>query len=1094
MELSTSTSPRRLKRQFWLVAGCFLVSGFAALLYETVWLRQFAILLGTSEQALAVVLASYMGGLAVGSLVASRVVNAIRRPLLTYGLLELGIALAALFVPVGLAIAAMLQSSIFGGQSEPPPAGRISQVIFSFATAFSLILIPTGLMGATLPLLARHVVSRDEEVGPRIGSLYAINTAGAVMGTLVAAFVCLPTLGLGKTVWLGATCNLLVFVLVLLIVRGDTDVREITVTGETDEINSAAPVAAAKEASKRSRKRKRKNDAAARSTPAKTAQPVTPRYRAILLFAAISGGVSFCYEIIFTRMLGHMLGGSVFAFATMLAGFLLGIALGGAIAARIARDRMSAAVGFVYAQSAAAVMTLVAYQMIDRMCGWTWDSWGGMSGLPAQVSVSMLALLPTATCVGATFPFAIRAYVKDETEAATGAARVYGWNVVGAIIGAMMTGFVLLPWLQYHHATAFAVLCNILIALSVIWVIRLRPVHAIAAVAALVCLVWGLPKPPENVIRVSSLARTLAPGDVIYNHVGKSATVTVFYETGRLRFLTNGLPESTVLLRGSGGIHLRSAFFLSGLPPLMRPQSESMLIIGLGGGVAACSVPPSIQSIDVIELEPAVVEANQQIAQMRYRDPLSDPRVKIILNDGRNALALTVKRYDTIVSQPSHPWTAGASHLYTREFNTLIRDHLNPGGVFLQWMDAGFVDQSLLSSMAATLLDVFPYVRMYQPLSGTFMFVASDQPMTPESVAASDQGNTLVEMPEANRGHYQRLGIVTPTHLMSMLDLDETSIRKISENAELITDERNLLAMRAPKLLKVYDESLSKVFVDQHSPQSRGLNALKRLCPSLDTRVYAQSKVRREQAESVQQYVLPEISDPAEAVVIENELIRVTQSSANWMESLKSAAEKYPDNSLLAYQLLSNAMLTGRIKFDRRQQEELKQSLTDTQLAVIDLIEATKKNELDKLKAAERQLAAIPVDDVTFEIAVRLRIPWRLEASGNDRVRRGAEVVQLIDDAAPFANSTGLAWFRLAGGINARQPLVALATATAMARAVEESFDDKKKPLDPAALSNLRRICATLRDPTPFSTVPAFRYQEVMRLVENVLTRAASGQ
>ncbi len=1083
----------RLPRQFWLVAVCFLISGFAALLYETVWLRQFAILLGTSEQALAVVLASYMGGLAIGSLVASRVVDTVRRPLLTYGILEFGIAISALLVPVGLSFARSLQSSLFGGGDDLPSAGNPSQVIFCLATAFTLILVPTGFMGATLPLLARHVVSRDEQLGPRIGLLYAINTAGAVVGTLTAAFVCLPSFGLGRTTWIGAACNLIVFVLVLIAVRQWSDFREPGTAG-TSPKDSTPQVAERPAEKKQKRKRPaRKPRESSANDGDLSGQTRAPAYKMILLFAAISGGVSFCYEIIFTRMLSHMLGGSVFAFATMLAGFLLGIALGGGIAARLATSRDAAAKVFVYAQSATAVSALFAFHLIDRMSGWQWQTLGGANNTMVQIVASIFALLPTATCIGASFPLAIRVYARDQSDAASGAARVYGWNVVGAIAGSLATGAIVLPLLQYQGATALAVLGNLLIAGGVMLTIRLPAVHYLAIAAAVVGLAVGLPTEPENVIRAQALSGAAVSGEVIYNHVGKSATVTVFYDKGEIRFQTNGLPESTLAAMGSGDRHRNTGVWLSALPPLIRPQAESMLIIGLGGGVAAERVAPSIKSIDVIELEAAVVSANQRVANLRDYDPLSDPRVKIVLNDGRNALTLTSKRYDIIVSQPSHPWTAGASHLYTREFNRLVLDHLNPGGVFLQWMNSEFVDRELVSAMAFTLRDVFPHVRLYQPIRGTFMFVASAQPMRPEQVPPNGN-STLCEMAEVNRDYFRRLGVVSPTHLLSMLTLDQQGIEAISSDAELITDERNLLAMRAPKLIRGYDGSSAEQFVAQHAPYSRATDELKSLCPSLDRVVLARSMTRRDERESVLKYLVRQSSDPLEAALIENDVLRVTRSADQWIQHLRSSLQRFPDSGDFAYLTLTNSLFSTSNTLSEAEIERLKALLSEQQRMVVELIEAMKQNDFAALQQADQRLAMVPLDDVAFEMAVRLRIPWRLEAPPDQRVMRGREALNIIDATAPFSNSSGLAYFRTMAAINGNRPLVALGTATRIARAIQLSMADEDQPLDQAAVANLQRISMAIRSPTVLKSVPRWRYQETVFLVDSVLQQLDSFQ
>ena len=205
------------------VVACFFLSGLAALLYQTAWLRQFSLVFGTSELAVATVLAAYMGGLALGSAVAARYAGRVTRPVLVYGILEAGIALSALAVPVLLLAARALYASMLGDQPAPPDAATIGQPIFYLLVAFVVLAIPTGFMGATLPLLIRYAVRTDRQVGPRVALLYSINTAGAVCGTVAAAFVLLPALGLNRTVWVGVAVNALVFVIAAALARGRRD-------------------------------------------------------------------------------------------------------------------------------------------------------------------------------------------------------------------------------------------------------------------------------------------------------------------------------------------------------------------------------------------------------------------------------------------------------------------------------------------------------------------------------------------------------------------------------------------------------------------------------------------------------------------------------------------------------------------------------------------------------------------------------------------------------------------------------------------------------------------------------------------------------
>ena len=214
-----------LARPFALVVTCFVLSGVAGLVYETAWSQQFALVFGTSELAVAAVLAAYMAGLMAGAAVAGRLLRYVRRPIRVYALLELGIAAAALAVPVALRAVGVLQVRLFGGLAALPEAGSPGSAAFHLAATFVVLMIPTGLMGATLPLLARHAVSRDEQIGARVGLLYTANALGGALGTLVAAFVLLPRLGVGGTVWVGAAVNGSVFVLAALLARGGTEIE-----------------------------------------------------------------------------------------------------------------------------------------------------------------------------------------------------------------------------------------------------------------------------------------------------------------------------------------------------------------------------------------------------------------------------------------------------------------------------------------------------------------------------------------------------------------------------------------------------------------------------------------------------------------------------------------------------------------------------------------------------------------------------------------------------------------------------------------------------------------------------------------------------
>ncbi|MGH8308658.1 MAG: fused MFS/spermidine synthase, partial [Steroidobacteraceae bacterium] len=729
-----------------LLALCFVLSGFAALVYQTAWTRQFALVFGTSELAVATVLAAYMGGLALGAWLIERWLSRVERPVLVYAGLELGIGgSAVLLVPALLFASDALLQAAFGGQPAPPDSGQVGTSLFYLGSAFVALAVPTTLMGATLPLLARYAVRSDEQIGRRIGALYAANTAGAVGGALATAFWLLPNLGLSRTVWAGAAVNFAVFLLAALVA-----------------------------------KRSRPTTAEARS-PVNPAPTRTP-FKWVLPLMLASGAVSFFHEVLWTRMLGHVLGSSIYAFGVMVASFLVGIAAGGAAGALLARDRRRAVTALAIAQLISAAAAAGAYLGLQELVP-------EKAGLVSNAFFAAGLLLPLTLAIGLTYPLAVRVLADDAANAAPASARVYAWNTVGAIIGSLVAGFIAIPALRFEGAAQAAVIASALLAVAAV-LLLMRPARLLGGAvtaAALIGIVSFQPERPERLL-VTSPLNVGTHGRIVYYEVGRSASVVVLEQDGGLALRTNGLPEALMEMPGSSP-RFSGEFWLSPLAVIARPRTERMLIVGYGGGVIVEGVPPSVARIDVIELEPEVIEANRATRSLRKRDPLIDPRVDIVTNDARGALALTSRRYDAIVSQPSHPWTAGASHLYTREFMRQAREHLNDDGVFVQWMNVSFVDESLLRSLTATLLDVFGHVRLYRPDPNTLVFLASPAPLDLERTVAGT-GVPLTLSP----GHYARFGINVVEDLVGALAADADGARALASGAPLVTDDDNRLA------------------------------------------------------------------------------------------------------------------------------------------------------------------------------------------------------------------------------------------------------------------------------------------------------------
>ena len=755
------------------VAVCFVLSGFAALLYQTAWMRQLSTVFGTSELAVATALAAYMAGLAFGAAIAARHVDRIRRPILVYGILEAAIALSAMAVPYLLDLAGLIYTGLFGGQPQPPDASGAGQSLYYLAASFVVLAIPTACMGATLPMLTRYAVQSDEQVGPRTGALYALNTVGAIAGTLAVAFLLLPALGLRGTILFGASVNLVVFLVAAWLSGLSAD-------GTADAVPAAQ----------------------AHARIGRQAEAY------ILPVMLVSGMATFTYEVLWTRLLSHVLGGSVIAFAVMLASFLSGIAIGSAVASRLAISRAYSQEAFVVTQLGIAAMSLCIYLLL----GWVAPDVAGLAG---NTILAVGMLLPATLFIGATFPFAVRVLSRSEKDAANASARIYSWNTVGAVAGAVIAGFLLVPLLRYEGTIKVAVATNILLALVVSLAVPARQARLalVAGVAGVLVLGAFRPGMPESFLRVSPLNDSRS-GTIRYYAVGRTATVLVLERDGFLYVRTNGLPEASTDMMGAPPTR-HSQRLLATFPVIARPEMESMLVVGLGGGVVVEDAPATLRQIDVIELEPKVVEANQQIAGDRENNPLEDSRINIVVNDARNALRLTSKRYDAIVSQPSHPWTAGASHLYTREFMSLADSRLTDGGVFLQWMNLSFVSEALLRSLAATLIDVFPHVRAYHVDPKVMFFLASRSPLSLE-LGLVETGEPSVTFQK----QFVRKGIASVNDVVAALAWDTDGLRAVASNSPVITDDENLMALGSARDIEGNAIPYSRIqtLISDHGP------------------------------------------------------------------------------------------------------------------------------------------------------------------------------------------------------------------------------------------------------------------------------------
>jgi spermidine synthase len=902
---------------------CFFLSGLAALIYQTAWTRELAFVFGTSELAVATVLAAYMAGLAAGAALAGRLAPRIRRPVLAYGWLELGVAVSALLVPVGLDGATRLLLALYGGEPGLPDASHQGIGLFYAAIAFGLLMLPTLFMGATLPLLVRHAVGSDDELGQQVSRLYAWNTGGAVVGTVLTAFLLLPQFGLGQTVWIAVAVNTAVFVVAAWLARG-----------------SPPPPA----------------EAARLFAPAADRLWVLPA-------VALSGVVSFTGEVLWTRSLSHLLGGSVYAFATMLSSVLLGIALGALAASRWADSGERAGRAFAFAQLGAALFSVVAFLAVAALPDVLPRDLDPYAALGLGALVCAAILLPGSLCFGATYPLAVRILASSADEAGPASARVYTWNTGGAIVGALSAAYWTLPTLGFEGTLSFAVALNV--ALSIAAVAAVRSFRASLPFASVGAVLLGgvlMIGPPVSLLLHGPLGG--ASGVLRDLRIGRSASVTVSEAAGRFDLRTNGLPESRIRTPAAPPGELIIVRWMGALPTVLRPKIENLVIVGLGGGVSLERVPASVERIHVIELEAEVVAANRALGPARAIDPLSDPRVTVHENDARSALLLSGDRFDAVVAQASHPWTAGSAHLYTREFFGLVASRLEPGGVFVQWMGAAYVNEPLLRTIVATLVDTWPHVRVYQPYSESFLFVASDQPFAD----SSEVDRFHARDPEAARG----VGLVRADDLDAVLYLDDEASKRFALGAEICTDDRNLLQMRSP-FVRGGSDSIGALGAPGTGAEAAV--TLGRLRSLLDRGAIREAAERAERV-------------PARDRVVARAMGAVTMrrfpAAARATRQALAARPADPVVRAQAYILAALHSATAL--------PELEAPHSVAEMTVAAALAAREAESMDALVALDERLAAIEWGDPLHRAALELRIA----ASGD-----AATILALVDEALP---------------------------------------------------------------------------------------------
>ncbi len=757
----------------------FFISGLTALCYEVVWLRLLGLVFGNTTFAVSTVLSAYMAGLGFGSYFISKWMERWKKPLFVYGCLEIGVGVYAASTPL---LMALIQKIYL----VTAPSGTFSSLLLiRFALSFLIIFIPTFFMGGTLPVLVRFFMQRDKNAGSVTAHLYGLNTIGAVSGVLLSGFYFLPVFGLQLTLFVCVALNVCIGLLALLLSKEFETAPDDVESKEIRRVKQGL-------------------------------------WLPVALF--MSGIAAMLYEVSWTRILATVLGSSTYSFTIMLATFLLGIALGSAFCKKYLQTNKPSILFWGYLQIAICVSALIALPlypwvnvMVVRMYGLTVGHPGLMLFMMSLLCLSLMFV--PAFSFGALFPMSVALYVRNPEDISRKVGFLYLWNTAGNLIGSLSAGFFLIPIIGIQKTILTAILMGAFLAAVAAGAGLKRIVPSIAAILLVLSVAIGSVWQGVNgwdVRLISGGLNVDAPLFVgqktpeilsrLFNHQilfyreGLSSVVSVGQEQDNRYLKVNGKTDAST----SGD--MSTQLLLGHLPHLLHPAPKRSLVIGFGSGATlAASLVHPVQNVDCVEIEQAVIDAAPLFDEVNFQ-AYKDPRANILINDGRNHLLMEKGKYDVVISEPSNPWMAGVSYLFTKEFYKLVDQKLNPDGVFCQWIHAYAIAPEDFWMVVATVRSVFPHVTLWRATEDDFLVIAQREPFVYPVDPIDARFASFPKLRKALAPY----GMRNAASLLARFQLGEDTVNKMVESRGLNTDDRLPLEFNTPKTLYNATDDLKK--------------------------------------------------------------------------------------------------------------------------------------------------------------------------------------------------------------------------------------------------------------------------------------------
>jgi spermidine synthase len=795
---------------FALILGFFFLSGMTGLIYEILWTRYIVKIIGGAPFAVSIVLTVFMGGLGLGSYLASRKIDRVAEPkdlVKLYGVLEIMIGLYGLMLPFLLIIFkplySLLYNTLFGH--------FFIYNFFTFAGCTILLLFPAACMGATLPVLSRFYATNMPRMGSQLGRLYGINTLGAVMGSFLCGFFIINLWGVAGSLMFAVAINIIIGVSSLYISAGLKPAH--AQTGMSD-------------------------------VPEDSPENCAPNHaeligRGALAIFAVSGFCAMAYEVIWIKLLGLLVGPTTYSFTIVLLTFISGLALGSIFFGWLGDITGKPVIILIFTQLAAALCALFVSQILGNSQIFFAKLIDAFKGDFTQLIMVKSAFLfgfmffPT-FFLGATFPLVGKIYTRSAASVGRSIGFAYSINTLGAVLGSFCAGFLFVPYFGKETALSLMVILQLSAAFfycCLVFRMARKPIrqwvpYTMLAAAGILCalvyprwdrdmLSFGKYHRFE-VVEVSEMGwlksllygneffEKYMSGEIVYFGDGAGGFTTVKRDTDILGNINYSLMNSGKSDASTVGGDMATQTLLAHFPMVYHPAPDTVLVLGLASGITAGEVLHyPVEKLDVLDINSQVVEASGFFTPWN-NDLMSDPRTELIIQDGRAHLELTNRSYDVIISEPSNPWMAGLATLFTYEFFELVKDRLHEGGIFCQWIHAYQIDWNNFALVGRTFSEVFP---------NSILVGSEVSDLSPDYLLIGFNGeiDTGIETALKNLPYIQSSkNLKYPNHEIFHNLITNENMKHLFGDGVINTDNRPRLEFDAPKLMHAFDQELSR--------------------------------------------------------------------------------------------------------------------------------------------------------------------------------------------------------------------------------------------------------------------------------------------